>query len=104
MLAVGRALILNPRILLLDEPLEGLAPIIVDELLAALRRIIREEGMAAILVEQNAQKILAVTDRAVILERGSIVHQGDSAALRADRGVLETFLGVTDAGPRRKRQ
>ena len=101
MLAVGRALVLNPRIVLLDEPLEGLAPIIVEELIAALNRIVRQEGMAAILVEQNAHKILGVTDRAVILERGAIVHQGDSAALRADRGVLETFLGVTDAGPRR---
>ncbi len=103
MLAVGRALVLNPRIVLLDEPLEGLAPIIVEELIAALDRIVRQEGMAAILVEQNAHKILGVTDRAVILERGSIVHQGASAALRADRGVLETFLGVTDAGPRRGR-
>jgi branched-chain amino acid transport system ATP-binding protein len=103
MLAVGRALVLNPRIVLLDEPLEGLAPIIVEELIAALNRIVRQEGMAAILVEQNAHKILGVTDRAVILERGCIVHQGDSAALRADRGVLETFLGVTDAGPRRGR-
>ena len=103
MLAVGRALVLNPRIVLLDEPLEGLAPIIVEELIAALDRIVRQEGMAAILVEQNAHKILGVTDRAVILERGCIVHQGASAALRADRGVLETFLGVTDAGPRRGR-
>jgi branched-chain amino acid transport system ATP-binding protein len=103
MLAVGRALVLNPRIVLLDEPLEGLAPIIVEELIAALNRIVRQEGMAAILVEQNAHKILGVTDRAVILERGCIVHQGDSAALRADRGVLETFLGVSDAGPRRGR-
>jgi branched-chain amino acid transport system ATP-binding protein len=101
MLAVGRALVLNPRVMLLDEPLEGLAPIIVEELIAALTRIVRHEGLAAILVEQNAHKILGVTDRAVILERGAIVHQGDSAALRADRGVLETFLGVTDAGPRR---
>ncbi|HEY3916747.1 MAG TPA: ABC transporter ATP-binding protein [Stellaceae bacterium] len=101
MLAVGRALVLNPRVVLLDEPLEGLAPIIVEELIAALDKIVRQEGLAAILVEQNAQKILAVTDRCVILERGSIVHQGDSAALRADRAVLETFLGVTDAGPRR---
>jgi branched-chain amino acid transport system ATP-binding protein len=101
MLAVGRALVLNPRVILLDEPLEGLAPIIVEELIAALTRIVRQEKLAAILVEQNAHKILGVTDRAVILERGAIVHQGDSAALRADRGVLETFLGVTDAGPRR---
>jgi branched-chain amino acid transport system ATP-binding protein len=101
MLAVGRALVLNPRVILLDEPLEGLAPIIVEELIAALTRIVRQEGLAAILVEQNAHKILGVTDRAVILERGAIVHQGDSASLRADRGVLETFLGVTDAGPRR---
>ena len=104
MLAVGRALVLNPRVMLLDEPLEGLAPIIVEELIAALTRIVRQEGLAAILVEQNAHKILGVTDRAVILERGAIVHQGDSAALRADRGVLETFLGVTDAGPRRGKQ
>jgi branched-chain amino acid transport system ATP-binding protein len=101
MLAVARALVLNPRVILLDEPLEGLAPIIVEELIAALTRIVRQERLAAILVEQNAHKILGVTDRAVILERGAIVHQGDSAALRADRGVLETFLGVTDAGPRR---
>ena len=103
MLAVGRALVLNPRIVLLDEPLEGLAPIIVEELLAALYRIVREEGLAAILVEQNAHKILGITDRAVILERGCVVHQADSAALRLDRGVLETFLGVTDAGPKRGR-
>jgi branched-chain amino acid transport system ATP-binding protein len=101
MLAVGRALVLNPRIMLLDEPLEGLAPIIVEELLAGLNRIIREEGLSAILVEQNAQKILGVTDRAVILERGSIVHEGASAALKADRAVLETYLGITDAGPKR---
>ena len=96
MLAVARALILNPRIMLLDEPLEGLAPIIIEELLTALRKIIREEGLSAILVEQNAQKILGVTDRAIIIERGSIVYQGDSAALKADRALLETYVGVTD--------
>jgi branched-chain amino acid transport system ATP-binding protein len=101
MLAVGRALVLNPRVMLLDEPLEGLAPIIVDELLAALRRIIRDEGMSAILVEQNAKKILPVTDQAVILERGAVVHAADSVALAADRTALETHLGVTDHGPRR---
>jgi branched-chain amino acid transport system ATP-binding protein len=104
MLAVGRALVLNPRIVLLDEPLEGLAPIIVEELIAALDRIIREERLSAILVEQNAHKILGVTHRAVILERGSIVHEAASATLRTDRAVLETYLGVTDAGPRRGRR
>ena len=101
MLAVARALVLNPRVLLLDEPLEGLAPIIVDELLAVLRRIIRDEGMSAILVEQNAKKILGVTDHAIIIERGAVVHAADSAALLNDRGALEVHLGVTDTGPRR---
>jgi branched-chain amino acid transport system ATP-binding protein len=101
MLAVGRALVLNPRVMLLDEPLEGLAPIIVDELLAALRRVIRDEGMSAILVEQNAKKILGVTDNAIIIERGCVVHTAASAALAADRTALETHLGVTDSGPRR---
>src|SRR5512138_9716 len=69
MLAIGRALVLNPRIILLDEPLEGLAPILVEELLRVLHRIIREEGLSAILVEQNAQKVLGVTDRVIIIER-----------------------------------
>jgi branched-chain amino acid transport system ATP-binding protein len=96
MLAVGRALILNPRVLLLDEPLEGLAPILVEELLVALQRVIREEGMSAIVVEQNAQKILGVTDHAVILERGAVVHEGASAKLKADRATLEHYLGVTE--------
>jgi branched-chain amino acid transport system ATP-binding protein len=101
MLAVGRALVLNPRIMLLDEPLEGLAPIIVEELLGALRRIIRDDGMSAILVEQNAKKILGVTDHAIIIERGAVVHAAESATLLGDRAALETHLGVTDTGPRR---
>jgi branched-chain amino acid transport system ATP-binding protein len=101
MLAVARALVLNPRVMLLDEPLEGLAPIIVEELLRALRRIIRDEGMSAILVEQNPKKILGVTDDAIILERGAIVHAAESATLSSDRAALEAHLGVTDAAPRR---
>jgi branched-chain amino acid transport system ATP-binding protein len=104
MLAIGRALVLNPRIMLLDEPLEGLAPIIVEELLRVLHRIIREEGLSAILVEQNAQKVLGVTDRVIIIERGAIIHEGDSAALKADRALLEMHIGVArernGAGPR----
>jgi branched-chain amino acid transport system ATP-binding protein len=102
MLAIGRALVLNPRLLLLDEPLEGLAPIVAQELLATLRRVVREEGLATIIVEQNARKILAMTDRAAILERGSVVHQAASLALRADNSTLERFLGVAArVGPAR---
>jgi len=94
MLAIGRALVLNPKLLLLDEPLEGLAPILVQELIAALARVMREERLSAILVEQNAQKILSVTDQAIILERGAVVHKAESAALKADTKVLEEYLGV----------
>jgi branched-chain amino acid transport system ATP-binding protein len=95
MLAIGRALATNPRLLLLDEPTEGLAPIIVQELLAALSRLFREEKLAALIVEQHAQKILPMTDRALILERGRVVHEGPSADLLADAAPLERFLGVT---------
>ncbi len=94
MLSIARALVLNPRILLLDEPTEGLAPIIVEELLAAIRRIVRNEGLAAIIVEQHAQQILAITDRAVILDRGTVAYSGDSASLAGDRATLGRFLGV----------
>ena len=94
MLAIGRALTLNPKVLLLDEPTEGLAPIIVEELLRALGTITRAGGTCSIIVEQNAQKILGLADRVVILERGAIVHDAASAALKADPAVLERFLGV----------
>jgi branched-chain amino acid transport system ATP-binding protein len=95
MLAIARALVLNPKLMLLDEPTEGLAPIIIEELLAALTRIIRGEGMSAIVVEQHAQKILGVTDNALILDRGTIVHAGPSRALIEDPAALEQHLGVT---------
>ena len=94
MLAVGRALILNPKVLLLDEPTEGLAPIIVEELLRALGTITRSGGICSIIVEQNARKILGLADRAVILERGAIVHDAASSTLKADPTALERFLGV----------
>jgi branched-chain amino acid transport system ATP-binding protein len=101
MLAIGRALILNPRILLLDEPLEGLAPILVEELLAALRSIIRGERVSAILVEQNARKVLSVTNRVAILDRGSIIFESSSEALCENPQILETHLGVRTGQSRR---
>jgi branched-chain amino acid transport system ATP-binding protein len=96
MLAIGRALALNPALLLLDEPLEGLAPIIVQELLPTIREMIRSSLMAVLLVEQHARQILPLTDRAIVLERGSVVHNGPSAALAADPALLEKWLGVTN--------
>ena len=95
-LAMGRALALNPRLLLLDEPLEGLAPIIVEELLAALGRLIKDEGLSVILVEQSAKKILPLTDQALILERGSVAYTGSSSALAADEAILHRLLGVAE--------
>ena len=94
MLAVGRALVLNPKLLLLDEPLEGLAPIIVEELLRAISRITREEGLSAIIVEQHPQAILAISHRAVVLDHGTVVHSGSAEALRDQPELLDRLLGV----------
>ena len=97
MLAVARALVLNPKLLLLDEPLEGLAPIIVKELLASIARVVRDEGVSAIIVEQNPRLILPMTARAIVLDRGAIVHEGTSAELLADRSRLDHWLAVAKA-------
>ena len=94
MLAVGRALVLNPRLLLLDEPLEGLAPIIVEELLLAIRRVTRDEGLSAIIVEQHPQAILRISDSAVVLDRGTVVHAGTADELLERPQLLEQLLGV----------
>jgi branched-chain amino acid transport system ATP-binding protein len=94
MLAVARALVLNPKLLLLDEPLEGLAPIIVEELLRSIGRVVRDEGMSAIIVEQNPKMILPITHHAVVLDRGAVVHQGESEALLRDPQTLEAWLSV----------
>ena len=94
MLAIGRALVLNPRLLLLDEPLEGLAPLIVEELLRVITSLVRDEGMSAIVVEQNPKSVLAITDHAVILERGSVVRAAASADLAKDEATLERYLTV----------
>jgi len=84
MLAIGRALMGNPSLLLLDEPLEGLAPIIVEMLLASLKKLISEDSLAIILVEQHAKVALSVTDTALVLNRGRVTHYGPSAELLAD--------------------
>lgn len=94
MLAIGRALMLNPKLLLLDEPLEGLAPVIVDELCAAMERMVRDEGQSMILVEQHVEQALRLTHRGIVLERGRVVHAADSAELLADLSVLEKWVGV----------
>ncbi len=94
MLAVARALVLNPKLLLLDEPLEGLAPIIVEELLRSIGRVVRDEGLSAIIVEQNPRLILGMTHAAVVLDRGAVVHESDSATLRANPEHLEKLLSV----------
>jgi branched-chain amino acid transport system ATP-binding protein len=94
MLAVGRALVLNPTLLLLDEPCEGLAPIIVQELLRAIRRITREEGLSAIIVEQHPQAILAISDTAAVLDRGTVVYTGTARSLQDQPELLDKLLGV----------
>jgi branched-chain amino acid transport system ATP-binding protein len=97
MLAVARALVLNPKLLLLDEPLEGLAPIIVEELLRSIARVVKDEGMSAIIVEQNPRMILPITHQAVVLDRGQVVHRDRSEALLAAPEQLERWLAVAKA-------
>jgi branched-chain amino acid transport system ATP-binding protein len=97
MLAFGRALVINPRLLLLDEPLEGLAPIIVEELLRAIRRVGREEGLSSIVVEQHPHMVLGVTDDAIVLDRGGIAYRASSEALLDDPAPLDAWLGVAAA-------
>ena len=94
MLAIARALMVNPRLLLLDEPMEGLAPIIVQELAATIRGLVEEGGMAVILVEQHAKLALSMTNHALVLDRGRIVHRSDSASLLRDTETLHRLVAV----------
>jgi len=94
MLAIARALMTNPRILLLDEPMEGLAPIIVQELVRVIRRLVLDAGMSVIVVEQHARLALSLTARAIVLDRGRIVHDSDSASLLADGEKLDRLVAV----------
>jgi branched-chain amino acid transport system ATP-binding protein len=94
MLAIGRALVLNPSLLLLDEPMEGLAPIIVQELLRVIGGLVADGGMGLVIVEQHARLALSLTRRAVVLERGRIAHEGPSAALLEDPEALRRLVAV----------
>ena len=102
MLSIARALLTNPSVLLMDEPTEGLAPVIVEALTAVLLRLRAESGLSIIVVEQNSRVALEVSARTVVMDKGRIVYDGESAALKADRAMLETYLGVTEAGPGRR--
>lgn len=95
MLAIARALVVNPRLLLLDEPLEGLAPIIAQGLLETLRKLIADGGMAIIIVEQHAKLALSLTQHAIVLDRGRIVHRCDSASLLRDPDTLNRLVAVS---------
>jgi branched-chain amino acid transport system ATP-binding protein len=98
MLAIARALMTNPALLLLDEPLEGLAPIIVEELTAAIARMTADEGTAVILIEQHADVVLSLTHDAVVMERGVIVHRAPSRDLLNDAATLDRLIGLRVEG------
>ena len=93
MLAIGRALMNHPRLLMLDEPVEGLAPVIVEEIVAQLR-LIKAAGVAILLVEQNLEVCTQLADRHYIIEQGVIVYEGGNAAFAADHSIKDRYLGV----------
>ena len=94
MLAIARALMTNPELLLRDEPLEGLAPIIVEALSEAFSRLVAERNLALILVEQHTDLALSLTDEALVIERGAIVHRARSADFAGDTATLERYVGL----------
>jgi len=94
MLAIARALVVNPALLLLDEPMEGLAPIIVQDLMKVVRTLLAEAGMAVVVVEQHAKLALSLTRNAIVLDRGRVVHRAPSEALMNDPDTLHRLVAV----------
>ena len=92
-MAIARALVRDPKMILLDEPFEGLAPVIVKDLMTACRKL-AADGLTIVLVEQNLAATLALASRAYIVNNGHIVHEGKTADIKADPGVLHRYLGV----------
>ncbi|MCP4295511.1 MAG: ABC transporter ATP-binding protein [Proteobacteria bacterium] len=95
MLAIARALMTNPQILLMDEPSEGLAPVIVDELVRIISQLKDHAGMSMILVEQNTRVALKISERTIVMDRGRITYDGDSDTLRTDTDKLEGLIGIS---------
>ena len=96
MLAIARALLTNPSVLLMDEPTEGLAPVVVETLTAVLLRLKQESALSTVLVEQNSRVALAFSPRTVVMSKGRVVYDGASASLRADPDRLAQLIGVTE--------
>ncbi|HEV8441227.1 MAG TPA: ABC transporter ATP-binding protein [Methylomirabilota bacterium] len=101
MLVIGRALMSNPKVMLLDEPSLGLAPMLVEEIFAIVQRLNREQKLTVLLVEQNAAMALAIADHGYVMENGRIVLDGTGAALRENADIKEFYLGLTEVGARK---
>jgi branched-chain amino acid transport system ATP-binding protein len=101
MLAIGRALMSNPKLMLLDEPSLGLAPMLVEEIFAIMRRLVEQEKLSVLLVEQNANMALAVAEHGYVMENGRIVLEGTAAQLRENSDIREFYLGLNEAGSRK---